>query len=267
MYKNKFAAALKIGNEVLLEDKTTQEISLPYGSEYSIFLKNLSDHLASVDIFIDGKKEYTNIKINSKDSLDLNAFKSGNAFKFVEKSEELNKLRPERIEDSLIEIVITYFKKSAFDKLSRLNKTMFEETIRYDPPRNPLNPFEITSDSLDKRNLFEPISKGGGFTGSGSSSLDIMYACCTNHVEESSLKRDFGGITVPGKPTKNNYSEISSYDRTYLIKEDSFSIVMKLNGLVDKEVKTSKSKKKCPTCNKKYKAAFNYCPLDGSYLS
>jgi len=53
MYNNKFVASIKCCGKILREDGET--VYLPFGSEYSILLKNLETRTAAARIAIDGE--------------------------------------------------------------------------------------------------------------------------------------------------------------------------------------------------------------------
>ena len=71
MYKNKLAVALKSAGKVLREFK--DEVYVPFGSEYSIFIKNLNSVRALVTVSVDGEDvgEGTKFVIDANDSIDL----------------------------------------------------------------------------------------------------------------------------------------------------------------------------------------------------
>jgi len=52
MYGNKLAAAIKVNGRVLKEFKDT--VYVKFGSEYSVYMKNLNTTRALVNVFIDG---------------------------------------------------------------------------------------------------------------------------------------------------------------------------------------------------------------------
>ena len=53
MYGNKIAAAIKVSGKVLREFKDT--VYIPFGSEYTILVKNLNTKRACVNIYLDGE--------------------------------------------------------------------------------------------------------------------------------------------------------------------------------------------------------------------
>ena len=55
MYESKLAAAVKVKGRVLREFKDT--VKIPFGSEYSILLKNLNTARALINVFIDGENQ------------------------------------------------------------------------------------------------------------------------------------------------------------------------------------------------------------------
>jgi len=53
MYSNKLAVAIKSAGKVLREFNK-DEVYLPFGKEYSIFIKNMNSHRALVKVTVDG---------------------------------------------------------------------------------------------------------------------------------------------------------------------------------------------------------------------
>lgn len=110
MYGNNFVLAVKVGGKVLREFNNS--VYLPFGSEYSILLKNLSTNRAKVQVFIDGQDalDGNTIIVEPKRDVDLKRFiknnnlNAGNAFKFIEKTAKVSKHRGDRAEDGLLTI-------------------------------------------------------------------------------------------------------------------------------------------------------------------
>ena len=90
MYLKKLAVAVKVGGNILRENG--EEVYVPFGSEYSIMLKNLESVNAVVSISIDGKCVTDNreLIIHPGASIELEGFiknkKVSNKFKFIEKT-------------------------------------------------------------------------------------------------------------------------------------------------------------------------------------
>lgn len=112
MHKNNFVMAVKANGKVLREFEGS--VYIPFGSEYSILLKNLTNTRARVHVTIDGEDalDGTSLIIDKKDEVDLKRFikngnfDRGNAFKFIEKTAAVSKHRGDKAEDGLI--TITY---------------------------------------------------------------------------------------------------------------------------------------------------------------
>jgi hypothetical protein len=112
MFSNNLVMAVKVNGKVLREFDGT--VALPFGSEYSIFLKNLSSRTAEVSVIIDGKSatDSTKLIINPGQDIELKRFikngnlEAGNAFKFIEKTEQISEYRGDMPEDGLI--TVTY---------------------------------------------------------------------------------------------------------------------------------------------------------------
>src|SRR5689334_6539000 len=99
MYSEKMVCAIKVGGKILREhsDNNTQTVFIPFGSEYSFYLKNLSSgRRACVWITIDGKDAIDGgLVLNPNQSVDLERFieagqmDKGLRFKFIERSEKI----------------------------------------------------------------------------------------------------------------------------------------------------------------------------------
>lgn len=121
MHKSNFVTAIKVGGKVLREFDNS--VYVPFGSEYTILLKNLSSVRARVSVSIDGDDALDGhtLIIEAKDSIELKRFikngnmKTGNAFKFIEKTAKVEKHRGNRAGDGLI--TVTYeFESQYFNR-------------------------------------------------------------------------------------------------------------------------------------------------------
>jgi hypothetical protein len=53
MYSNRFVCSVKVNGKILREQSGT--VTLPFGCEYEILLKNLNSRRAMVSVSVDGK--------------------------------------------------------------------------------------------------------------------------------------------------------------------------------------------------------------------
>jgi hypothetical protein len=114
MYHNKMVATIKANGRLLREFKDT--VYVPFGSEYSVLLKNLHTQRALVNVFIDG----TNIvegglvinagqEINLERSIANGNLSAGNKLKFIERIKAIEDgPRGIKLEDGLVRIEFQY---------------------------------------------------------------------------------------------------------------------------------------------------------------
>ena len=110
MYNQKLVASIKIKGKILREFKDT--VYIPFGSEYSILLKNLNTVRAVVNVFIDGENAVPGgLVIDPGRSVDLERWikngnlSEGNRFKFIERTAKIEEgPRGIKEEDGLIRV-------------------------------------------------------------------------------------------------------------------------------------------------------------------
>lgn len=106
-------AAIKVGGQLLdaLDDGIVQ---LPFGSEYSIVLKNLNPVRAQFQLAIDGDDatSHTWIVIQPNAEIEMERFikngnwASGNRFKFVERTKTLEATRGKKVDDGIVRVEV-----------------------------------------------------------------------------------------------------------------------------------------------------------------
>lgn len=107
-YRNNFAVAIKHNGKILRELEDL--IYLPFGSEYSVLLKNKNSRKAVVDIEIDGQDvlDGNSIIVGPNQSTELKGFMKGstakNKFRFIKKTKKISAHRGDRIDDSLVRV-------------------------------------------------------------------------------------------------------------------------------------------------------------------
>lgn len=110
MYKSNFVCSLKVGGKILRENSGV--VTLPFGSEYGVLLKNLGSRRAMVKVSVDGQDatEGTRLILQPNSSLELERFirdgnlKSGNKFKFIERTQKIEDHRGIKEDDGLVRI-------------------------------------------------------------------------------------------------------------------------------------------------------------------
>ena len=296
---NKLVAAIKVGGKILRE--TSNVVSLPFSSEYSIYLKNLNSVRALVRVSIDGvdATEGVWLIIEANSTLELERFirdgnfNKGNKLKFIERTPQIEEYKGIGIDDGRVRVeykfevpqpvysynnpIITYSGIAGNGTLGGLNQqwgqtTCFnssssEEGTTFTSSTNCATP---PSPSLKSRGLKERIqslSKQGGPQGS-SRGLRCNSAFRGGgealSFEETSLND--AGITVPGSESNQKFTSGAWFPT----ETTSHVIVLKLVGKVqgEKIVKpiTVKVKPTCVTCGRLNKATHKFCGSCGTAL-
>ena len=108
VYSDKLVVVLKHKGKILREHKDV--VTLPFGSEYSILVKNLNTAKAKVSIEIDGEHVLDGqaLLVDANTTTELKGFLKGsrttNRFKFIEKTAQISNYRGDRIDDGIIRV-------------------------------------------------------------------------------------------------------------------------------------------------------------------
>lgn len=287
MYKNKIVCAIKHNNAPLSENKDT--VFIPFNTEYSIFLKNMNDTVAYISIFIDGKDINPNkkIKLYPKCTATIEKFPLTNhKFIFKERTRALQEVRENQDEDGLIRLEVSFQVKSyinensILDKIKKIKPTNpYQKGSPFKPqPFNPI-PGIYKERHFEDDPFYKKLSnlKANGENGSiplqiNSKKQDSTRFDAQSSIVSSEEKKNYRekekntGFTAPGK-IKEKSDDIIFYEQLssmYKVNEE-FSFVIRLEKS-DKLLENREVKKICPTCKKKYKNKYFYCPFDGTFL-
>ncbi len=247
MYESKLAAAIKVNGKVLREFKDT--VYVPFGSEYSILLKNLNTTRCVVNVSIDGDDMVPGgLVLNPGQECDLERsikngnLKEGNRFKFIERTGSVEKHRGVKLEDGLVRI------EFQFEKVYKRQDGIQWTNTGYN-------------------NAIYP--QGGILRGS---SADVWptgsVTCSTASYDATSVNSSHAvlndvGITVPGSHSNQQFS--AAYVGT--LESEKHSMVFRLlGGEAVKQAVTVKHKPKCVTCGKQNKATAKFCQECGTAL-
>jgi hypothetical protein len=248
MYKNKFIVVIKNKGKVLREF-SGNVVKLPFGSDYSIALKNKNSVKVLVEVFVDGKDvlDGNSIIVDSNQTTELKGFMRGstvkNKFRFIEKTDEISKFRGDLIEDGLIEVKYSFekpvFRNSWVSYHAPLTEYYGGSTDMFGPPSS----YQVSS--------YVP-------------SRSYQVRSCARDVNES-------GITVPGVETRQDFQE-GIIGVTGL----QTSIIINLKGETKSTSKTKRKRVKrpitvkakicCPTCGRRWKSSMKYCGNCSTYL-
>ena len=294
MMSNKLVASLKANGKILREVKDT--IYVPFGQEYSIFLKNLNSARALIHIQIDGQEVCdSGFVLDANKECDLERFikngnlKSGNRFKFIERTASVEQHRGVKSEDGIIRISFQY------EKPVPLWTTWHNEGYCPSPRPWPTYTKETWGGpvygvgQLQGNNFGDKWLKSAGGTGeyiaptsigtcsatgaSGASDAVVSnslrgVAASVNQVDASyTAPINEAGITVPGSVSNQTFGTTTMR----ALEAEEHVIVLRILGETDAGIKvmapvTVKAKPKCVTCGRTNKATNKFCSQCGTSL-
>lgn len=301
MYKEKLAVAIKHNGKILREKQDL--VQLPFGSEFSVLVKNLNSRRAKFTLHIDGTDVLSGeeIIVNANSEIEMKRFikngnmNEGNAFKFIERTASIEDgPRGIKIDDGVVRVEF-WFEQEAPEV-----KTTIHNDIYYDkyypwgrrdwyggsPWYDRYGTFGSTSGSiLDGSNAIssnaasiandeikmQSVVRSANATSASYSSSASFGATAGGTAEETlgqifSKEINDAGITVPGSKVEQKFTPVYGFRS----ETQSHVIVIRLAGKVgETEVITPvtvKSKPKCETCGKVNKATSKFCAECGTHL-
>lgn len=257
-YKKNFIAVIKHKGKILREDN--RKVRLPFGSEYSILLKNLESVNAIADITVDGKDvlKGNSIIVGPNSSVELKGFMDRsitvrNRFRFIEKTDEIKNFRGDRPDDGIIRVEFRFEKK-------------YEEPIT--------NWIMYPGSPSPSEKYMKRATSDWTMTSSqtvGASNAYFSASCCSMPANED-------GITVKGSQTKQDFA----YGSVGTLEEQSHVIILRLKGTISRVIKkkdvissrpkkvkkpvTVRTRLQCSSCGKRWKSSFKFCPSCSTFL-
>jgi len=263
VYQEKFVVAIKCDGKILREDG--EYVTLPFGSEYSILLKNLNSRNAVISIEIDGQDVLYNDKliVNSNSDIELDGFKKGNKvtnrFKFIQKTDEISEHRGDRVDDGYIRVEVTYEEPQAHTTWTWDYPIYYYQYPYYRPYPYP---YEVTWCNTGDNTKIGEVSSGTVYLNNVQCTFtnNCDSIKCSNNAEDS-------GITVKG----NDDSKQKFVDG-YIgnLESNSSVIIVRLRGTCRKQ-KVKKplfvsSKLKCENCGQIMDSGAKFCRRCGTCL-
>lgn len=270
MYSNKLATAIKVNGKVLREHGET--VALPFGSEYSLTFKNMNSVRALVTVEIDGRDATggTQLIVPPGQSIDLERFidsgnmKTGNKFKFIERTGKIEDHRGIKIEDGLIKVQFE-FERMPVPAVTLTTNYLGGPPQYYDhyrPTFAPVSPFRLGD-------IVCGVAYGSSSNSIGSNSASpasVSKGADTFLNQASSATLSDVGITVEGSVSNQEFTP-GAWFATDGVKH---VMVLKLLGQIgDVPVQTPitvKTKVECPTCGTKNHSASKFCQECGTGL-
>jgi len=285
-YKENFVVAIKNGGKILREKDSA--VTLPFGSEFSILLKNLDSRKAVVRINIDGKSimDGKELVINDNSSVEIERFirEGGRKFRFIHKTKKIIEYRGDRIDDGFVKVDYRFEKR--VDEVITRHYHFHDWDFYY--PRGPKY-IPCYDEPIVWRMDYDSNSSGVNVSGGVNTSQVFYNESISNAKSFSSQPNIDEGITVEGSKSDQNF--IPSYTKE--LEEQWHTIVIRLKGykntplpeadpdlvqifrksltsaeypLFVKKPITVKDKLVCPTCGLKSKSNAEYCSRCGTYI-
>ena len=261
MYQSKLVSSLKANGKILREFKDT--VFVNFGSEYTVYMKNLNTKRALVNVFIDGEDMTPGgIVLNAGQEIDLERsikngnLREGNKFKFIERTGAIENHRGIKLEDGLVRVEYQF-------ELYDMNQFFHSNQIMQKYYRG------IGGSTGDWAG---PMGATYSTTNiSGSASMDTSWITASgaslNSVQAQSMPANDVGITVAGSKSTQSFTTTTMGP----LEAEKHSIVLKLLGETadNKPVLQPvnvKMKPKCSTCGKQNKATAKFCTECGTSL-
>ena len=288
VYHSKLVVCVKVGGKVLRESDDT--VSIPFGSEYSILIKNLNTVRVQCKVSVDGKDatEGMWLVVPPNKDVELERFvrngnmEAGNRFKFVARTKEVEEHRGLGAEDGLVRV------EWKTEKATEVREVEVVERIRryYDdwywwppyvppcprphwPPNTPwygtnATPPEMYKSSVSQSSTGVRGSSLGGVVRSAGLKPPSTRAMASFSAQEASF--DDSGITVPGSESRQQFEAAGWFP----LREGSESVVLRLRGVVGgkavAKAVTVKDKTACSTCGKSSRSDKRFCAHCGTAL-
>lgn len=241
VFHRNFVVAVKTGGKYLRE-KDDHTVRLPFGSEYSLLLKNLDSRRAVVKVEIDGVDVLNGRRLivepNSRQELERfldDDLKEGRRFRFIQKTKEIVEHRGDRLEDGIIRV--EYW----FEQPYRSYTWNIWGAPWYITCSPPLNFWH------DHNTVYGSMGGGGG-----------TLSCAAHNAPAP-----HEGITVPGSPSSQEFQS----GWVGQLEPNSQVITLRLRGYQVDQPLYARGKISCPTCGRQSRSSASFCSRCGTALS
>lgn len=300
MYSNKLAIAVKSNGKVLREfDK--DKVYVPFGTEYTLLIKNLNTVRVQVRVTIDGTDatDGTWLIVGAGQEMELTRFikngnlNQGNRFKFIERTAAIeNGPRGVGIEDGLIQVEYQFERVYEYKPeikhfwsppppLWPVKRERWVKEEYYDWYSVPM--YGSVEKSVSTGSPLRSMASRGTSASLASSNVsaqnvflsqasDTLASYSANAAQASasvtaSVPVNEAGITVPGSISDQKFTTVASFD----VEPTVHTMVIKLlgtteGGAVVTQPVTVKAKPKCTTCGRVNKANAKFCTECGTSL-
>ena len=295
MYKQNLVVCIKAGGKILREAKDL--VHLPFGTEFSVLIKNLNSRRAQFTLHIDGTDALDGNKliVNANSEVEVKRFirngnmEEGNAFKFIERTQQIEDgPRGVKIDDGIVRVEYWFEKEAPIINHVHTYYYPYYYGPYYYPSWYNSYPCgyivtcnngyssaggaasSIATVNASNVNL-DAVASADTETYSNASSVfsattsNVMpQNSCSGLTQDSSVNDV--GITVPGSKVEQTFTPTFWFNA----EEVSHVIILRLAGFVG-TTKVSKpitvqTKCKCDICGRLNKSTANFCAGCGAAL-
>lgn len=260
MYDQKLVCVVKVNGKVLRE--TGDTVHIPFGSEYSIFLKNLNSVKCQVKIDIDGKSisEDSAFIIDAGSSIEIERsivsgnMNAGNRFKFIERTSKIEEFKGLSAEDGLIRIEYE-FEKAKVDYI----KPQDSGFLHYPPGMRGFNQGQSSNA------FYGQVCPAGDWLDNTLYSNAATIGGAGEQFLNCAAQSDIG-ITVPGSASSQKFQEVADIIGDGIKHVMVLRLLGQVNAVKVAKAITVKHKPQCTTCGKNNKANAKFCQECGTSL-
>lgn len=266
------AAAIRINGKTLKEQDGI--VALPFGSEYSVFIKNVNSVKAKAKVSIDGEDVTDGwVVIEPNSSINLERYirngnlSKGNKFKFIERTDKIEENRGVKVDDGIVRVEFKFAKK-IIDSPEVRRYPVYEPY--YVPfPKPYWVPYPnwnyyptLTCSTSNINNSYSAQSLSNSANSGNQNQAQNMMRCTGTSLSRCADN----GITVAGSESQQQFVSVSDFNT----ESTSHVIVLKLKGFIGSQkvespiMKTEKTK--CSTCGTFGKPNAKFCSECGTSL-
>lgn len=273
VYSQNVTTCIKVNGQILRESGDL--VTLPFGAEYSVYIRNLNSVRIQATISVDGQlaTEDRKLIVEPNSSLELERFikggnlNAGNKFRFIARTEEIEKHRGIGSDDGLVRV----------------------EAWREIPPVQWYSLYSQAGVSFGVNGPQGGILRGMGMNMTGGAQASVSNASASTggwqHVNSNKMSRaretersinssvifeqqslSDVGITVPGSESRQQFIDVVGFP----VETQSTVIVLRLRGQVGEvpvvRPVTVKAKPACGSCGKINRAGMQFCGRCGTAL-
>jgi hypothetical protein len=288
MYSDKLVTCIKVHGKILREQGSV--VKLPFGSEYSVLVKNLDSVRAQIKVNVDGidATEGTQLIIPANGQIELERYirngnmDSGNKFKFIERTEGIESNRGIKADDGIVRVEAWREKVTAVVDETIVRHNYYDEWYPVPRPYSPWRPYPhypypyryggmYSSTHSYNSNISHrrPMSRPGASASAGRRSLHPPTRSGGTLRQMSAMNTSLNdtGITVPGSQSNQVFQWTSGFP----LHEQSIVMVLHLRGEVGGKVVavpvTVNAKPRCETCGRVNKGTAQFCSQCGTSLN